>query len=85
MTWPDSPSKPPNSRRLGGLGTGAPPSSRPATVLTQSRVRPRTGQARLPKAEGRGAADRLCFTSSWCFGESLPLKTAGPTAAVSDA
>lgn len=35
----------------------------------------------LPSAEGRGVADSLLFTSCWCFGESLPLKTAGPVAA----
>lgn len=29
-------------------------------------------------------ADRSFFTSCWCFGESLPLRTAGPTAAASE-
>ena len=38
----------------------------------------------LPNAEGRGMADRSFFTSCWCFGESLPLKTAGPTAVASE-
>lgn len=55
----------------------------PPTPLAQSQARPRTGRAGLPKAEGRGTADRWFFTGGWCFGESLPLKTAGPTAAVS--
>lgn len=42
------------------------------------------GTAMLPRAAGRGVADSLLFTSCWCFGESRPLKTAGPMAAVSE-
>lgn len=42
------------------------------------------GRARLPSAAGRGMANSLFFTSCWGFGESLPLKTAGPVAVVSE-
>lgn len=42
------------------------------------------GQASLPNAKGRAMATGLVFASCWCFGESLPLKTAGATAAANE-
>lgn len=81
LIQPDSHS---NSRRLRGPGAVALASpTRHRLGPEQSKAPPpRIGRSRLPKAEGRGTADRRFFTSSWCFGESLPLKTAGPRAAV---
>ena len=81
LIQPDSHS---NSRRLRGPSVAAPPSPiRHHLGPEQSKApSPRIGRSRLPKAEGRGTADRRFFTSGWCFGESLPLKTAGPRAAV---
>lgn len=82
LVGPDSP--PPchtNSRRLSGPSTVAP--ATPTAAWPGEKHDP-PGQAMLPSAEGRGTADGSFFTSCWCFGESLPLRTAGPTAAVSE-
>lgn len=75
-----------NSRRRGGPSMVAP--SLPQQPSPEESETPPTpapaGPATLPSAEGRGMADRSFFTGCWCFGESLPLRTAGPTAAASE-
>lgn len=79
LTWPDSSPKQQRFQKLGGPSRTAPTS--PHQHLDPERGRtPGTGM--LPSAEGRGVAGSLFFTSCWVFGESLPLKTAGPVAAV---
>lgn len=73
----------PDSRRLSGPSPAAP--MIPLALAQRRAGSPgQPGQAALPKADGRGKANRLFFASCWHFGESLPLKTAGPTVALSE-